>query len=91
MEEIVLDNTSYFVERDKIPLPVFISSFGIGTEMGKDYFAQRKSVRVTGVYTERDIYLWYCKQSRKDIKPIIDKIKANAARIIELDRASGYL
>lgn len=90
-EEIALDNITYFAIRDKISLPVFISSFGIGAEMGKDYFAQRKSIRVTGAYTERDIYLWYNKRNKKQLNPIIEKIKANAARIVEMDLNSGYL
>lgn len=91
MEEIILDNITYFSIRDKIPWPVFIGSFGIGSEMSRDYFAQRKSIRVTGVYTERDIYLWYDKRNKKQLKPIIEQIKANTTKIMEMDLASGYL
>lgn len=91
MEEIILDNITYFSIRDKIPWPVFIGSFGIGTDMSKDYFAKRKSIRVTGLYTERDIYLWYNKRNKKQLKPIIEQIKANASKVVEMDRSSGYL
>lgn len=89
--EIALDNMTYFAERDKIPWPVFMSSFGIGIEKGRDYFAQRKSIKVNGIYTERDIYLWYNKKNRKNLKPVIEKIKENAEKILKLDIASGYL
>ncbi|MDU7709009.1 MAG: LysR family transcriptional regulator [Clostridium sp.] len=91
VNEIALDNMTYFAERDKLPWPVFISSFGIGTERGRDYFAKRKSIKVTGRYTERDIYIWYNKKSLKRLKPLIEKIKSNAQKTLELDNASGYL
>lgn len=91
VNKIALDNMTYFAERDKLPWPVFISSFGVGTERGKDYFSRRKSIYVTGRYTERDIYIWYNRRNLKKLKPIVEKIKANAQRILELDQASGYL
>ena len=33
---------TYFAERDRLPWPVFMSSFGIGTERGRDYFFPQK-------------------------------------------------
>lgn len=91
VEEVALDNMTYFEERDHLPWPVLINSFGIGTERGREYFSRRKSIKVTGTYTERDIFLWYHKQNQKDIVPIVERIRGNAAKILELDEASGYL
>lgn len=89
--ELALDNMTYFAEREHIPWPVFISSFGIGIHRGKDYFSKRKSIRMKGSYTERDIYLWYNKQNKKHLEPMLRKIKSNAEHILALDEASGYL
>ena len=91
VEEVALDNMTYFAERDRLPWPVFMSSFGIGTERGRDYFSRRKSIKVNGTYTQRDIYLWYSRKNGKNLKPMVDKIKENAARILEMDRKSGFL
>ena len=82
---------TYFAERDRLPWPVFMSSFGIGTERGRDYFSRRKSIKVNGTYTQRDIYLWYSRKNGKNLKPMVDKIKENAASILEMDRKSGFL
>lgn len=89
--EFALDNMTYFAERDKILLPVFMGSFGIGTEQGRDYFAQRKSIKVNGIYTERDICLWYNKKNKKSLELVIEKIKENAEKVLNLDSKSGYL
>lgn len=91
VEEVALDNMTYFEERDHLPWPVFINSFGVGTERGREYFSKRKSIKVNGTYTERDIYLWYNKKNRKHLKPIINKMKENAVKIQEMDQSSGYL
>ena len=54
-------------------------------------FSRRKSIKVNGTYTQRDIYLWYSRKNGKNLKPMVDKIKENAARILEMDRKSGFL
>lgn len=84
-EEINIDNMTYFAERDKLPWPYLMSSFGIGTARGKEYFEKRKLIRITGEYTERDIYVYWNSRNRKNLKPMIDLIKDNAKRILALD------
>ena len=90
-EEIAIDNSTYFMERDILPLPYLMGSFGIGTSRGKEYFAKRKSLKVIGSYTERDICLYYNRRNRKDMKPLIDKIIENARRVDALDKEVNYL
>lgn len=82
-DTISINNMTYFAERDKLPWPYLMGSFGIGT--AKEYFSKRKNVRVTGRYTARDIYLWYNTRNRKNIEPILKKIQENAKKIVKLD------
>lgn len=86
-EEITVDNMTYFAERDRIPFPYLMGSFGIGTSRGMEYFSKRKALRVTGRYTEREICLYYNRRNRKNLRPIIDIITANAERIKALDES----
>ncbi len=62
-----------------------MSSFGIGTARGKEYFEKRKLIRITGAYTERDIHVYWNSRNRKNLKPMINLIKDNAKRILALD------
>lgn len=80
---ISINNMTYFAEREKLPWPYLMGSFGIGT--AKEYFSRRKNIRVMGRYTERDIYCWYNTRNRKNIEPILQKIVENAKCITELD------
>lgn len=84
-EEINIDNMTYFAERDKLPWPYLMSSFGVGTARGKEYFKKRKLIRITGEYTERDIYLYWNARNRKDLNPMINLITTNAKKILAID------
>jgi len=79
------------MERDILPLPYLMGSFGIGTSRGTEYFSRRKSLRVTGIYTQREICLYYNWRNRKEMQPLIDKIIENAQRVDELDKQVNYL
>lgn len=89
-EEITIDNMTYFAERDQLPFPYLMGSFGIGTGKGKEYFIKRKALPVIGRYTERDIFLYYNSRNRKEMSDLIEKIKENAERINRLDKESGF-
>lgn len=89
-DEILIDNITYFAERDKLPWPYLMGSFGIGTTKGKEHFAHRKSIRVTGKYTERDICVYWNRRNRKDMKALIKKIEDNAKKVNALDKEINY-
>ena len=88
--EIAIDNTTYFMERDILPLPYLMGSFGIGTSRGTEHFSRRKCLWVTGKYTEREICLYYNRRNRKNMRPVIDKIMENARLVKKLDEEVGY-
>jgi len=83
---ITIDNSTYFAERNRLSIPYLIGSFGIGTTGGKEYFPNRKLIPVKGVYTEREICLYYNRRLRKEIHGLIDKITENASKMNILDR-----
>lgn len=89
-ETVLLNTVSYFSDRDKLPIPYLMGSFGIGVDSGAEYFSKRKSLRVTGKYTERDIYIYWSSRNNKQIKPVIDKIRENAEKINQKDEAVNY-
>lgn len=89
-ESMLLSNVNYFNNRDKLPVPYLMGSFGIGVESGVEYFSKRKSIRVTGKYTERDIKIFWSSRNQKRIKPVIDKIKENAEITNQKDLAIQY-
>lgn len=90
-DEILIDNITYFAERDKLPWPYLMGSFGIGTTKGKEHFANRKSVKVTGEYTEREICIYWNRRNRKNMKALIERIEDNAKRIDVLDKEINYM
>ena len=81
-EEVKIDNMTYFAEREQLPWPYLMSSFGIQSENSRQYFNGRKNIRVTGNYTERDIYIFYNNQNKKDLKPVINLIKENVSKYL---------
>lgn len=89
-ESLLMSNVNYFNNRDKLPIPYLMGSFGIGAPSGVEYFRKRKSLRVVGKYTERDICLYWSARNHKSINQVIDKIKENAASINEKDLAIHY-
>lgn len=90
-EEITIDNMTYFAERDKLPFPYLMGSFGIGTTQGKEYFSRRRAIPVTGAYTEREICLYYNRRNRKDMNKLINKIIENSKQVNYMDKAVHYL
>lgn len=89
-ESLLLSNVNYFNNRDKLPVPYLMGSFGIGVESGVEYFSQRKSIRVTGKYTERDIKIYWSSRNQKNISPVIEKIIENAEMINAKDQVIRY-
>ena len=89
-ESMLLSNVSYFTHRDSLPVPYLMGSFGVGVESGADHFAKRKSIRVLGKYSERDINIYWSSRNSKKISPVIDTIRNNAAAITEKDQAMNY-
>ncbi len=79
-EEVKIDNMTYFSEREQLPWPYLMSSFGIRGENGRQYFSGRKNIRVTGNYTERSIYIFYNSQNRKKLKQVFQLIQDNVKR-----------
>lgn len=79
------DYIFYATEGEHISQPFLMSSFGESLAMSQKGFSNRKNIRVTGEYTERDIYLWYDNRIKHKIQPYIDLIKRNAEMIIQAD------
>jgi hypothetical protein len=83
---VTIDNSTYFAERNRMSIPYLIGSFGIGAPGGQEYFLNRKLIPVKGVYTEREICLYYNRRLRNDIHVLIDKITENASKMNIFDR-----
>lgn len=80
-EGIHCDYTFYFTEGPRIMWPYLMSSFGLSIAKQQPYFKDRKTLRVTGEYTGRDVYLWYDNRIKRLIQPYINLIESNAKRV----------
>nr|MCR5299583.1 hypothetical protein [Erysipelotrichaceae bacterium] len=66
--------------------PFLMSSFGESVNVYSASFAERVSIPVTGIYTERDIYLYYNQKYQEDYALLIELIKENARKIDMADK-----
>lgn len=84
------DYAFYVTEAKRIPWPYLMSSFGVGIAKTQPYFEGRKTIRVTGKYTARDIYLWYDNRVKRLLQPYINLISSNAQAICRMDQEAGW-